>query len=203
MDINDYQFQRIIERHRACSGNESIDALERSNRSTLAVHQLLLCNHSKSLANFERGAHQTGPTGAIIPSNVHTVVVSNMFSRLRSSYPLTSSYKESLGHFVCGPVEALAYRCLDALAGSKKNATYQQIAVLGTVVTTLGFKPLKNPFQPSLFLMIVAACHNPLTVLSSWSEDDPRVCSRVLMTSSGVVNPAASPPATPPAKMCV
>lgn len=36
------------------------------------------------------------------------------------------------------------------------------MAVLGIVVTILGRSPLKNPFIPSLSLMIFAASHKPV-----------------------------------------
>jgi hypothetical protein len=80
---------------------------------------------------------------------------------------------------------------------------YQHMAVLGMVVTMRGFSPRKKPLQPLRCRITVAACHRPRTLRSSGSVDDPRVWSNVLMTSSGVVTPAANPPAMPPAKQCV
>lgn len=107
--------------------------------------------------------------------------------------------EKGLGHFVRGP---------EAVSVVKPHVdngrhTDQQMAVLGIVVTILGLRPLKKPLQPSRRLMILAASHRPLTFRSSASAADPRVCSRVLITSSGVVTPAASPPASPPAVQCV
>src|SRR5690242_11018749 len=67
------------------------------------------------------------------------------------------------------------------------HQTYQQIAVLGMVVTILGFNPRKNPLQPSLFLIIFAAPQSPFTFLSSASVAVPLVCSNVFITSSGAV----------------
>ena len=43
----------------------------------------------------------------------------------------------------------------------------QHIAVLGIVVTILGLKPLKNPVQPSLSLIMDAASNNPEPVMVS------------------------------------
>jgi hypothetical protein len=83
------------------------------------------------------------------------------------------------------------------------HQTYQQIAVLGMVVTILGFNPRKNPRQPSRCRMTAAAWNNPRTFRNSLSVAVPLVCSNVFITSSGVVMPAAIPPATPPAKQCV
>lgn len=92
----------------------------------------------------------------------------------------------------------------------EENVTYlensyadQQIAVLGIVVTILGRIPLKKPLKPSLRYSNLHPAVNPLTVLSSASVAVPRVCSIVLITSMGVVSPAAKPPATAPATQCV
>ena len=71
----------------------------------------------------------------------------------------------------------------------------QQIAVLGAVVSTLAFMPLKNPFIPSLRQIKSAASNNPLACLISRSVDVPLVCSKVFTTSRGVVAAAAIPPA--------
>lgn len=79
----------------------------------------------------------------------------------------------------------------------------QQIAVLGAAVTTRAFIPLKNPAAPSLRAMMAAASNKPLAFRSSGSVALPRVCSSVLITSSGVVAAAAIPPAKPPAVQCV
>ena len=79
----------------------------------------------------------------------------------------------------------------------------QQMAVLGAAVTTRAFIPRKNPFEPSLLQIIPAALDRPLACLISGSDDVPRVCNRVLITSRGVVAAAANPPANPPAVQCV
>jgi len=70
--------------------------------------------------------------------------------------------------------------------------THQQMAVLGIVVMILGRHPRKNPPQPYWRLMIEAATARPFADLISTSLAVPLVCSSVLMTSSGVVSPAAS-----------
>lgn len=79
----------------------------------------------------------------------------------------------------------------------------QQIAVLGIVVTILGRTPLKKPRKPSLRYRRLAAALKLLTVRASASVAVPRVCSMVLMTSIGVVKPAAKPPPTAPATQWV
>lgn len=84
-----------------------------------------------------------------------------------------------------------------------KLKTYQQIAVLGIVCNILGLSPLKNPPQPFLAFIILAACIKPFAFLISGSCTVPRVCSNVLITSRGVVTAAAAPPANPPATQCV
>jgi hypothetical protein len=94
-------------------------------------------------------------------------------------------------------------RTRDSLGTDKRHITYQQIAVLGIVVTMRGFKPRKKPLNPSRRLMIDAALNRPFACRISGSDAVPRVCSNVLMTSSGVVTPAAKPPARPPAMQCV
>ncbi len=80
---------------------------------------------------------------------------------------------------------------------------HQQIAVLGIVVNTRGPSPRKKPFQPLRLLIIEAASHNPLAFLISSSCAVPLVCNNVLTTSNGVVIPAATAPARPPAVQCV
>lgn len=77
--------------------------------------------------------------------------------------------------------------------------TYQQIAVLGIVVITLGRTPRKNPAYPCCRLIMDAALNNPLAVRMSASRAVPLVCNNVLMTSRGVVRPAATAPASAPA----
>jgi hypothetical protein len=72
------------------------------------------------------------------------------------------------------------------------------MAVLGIVVMILGRHPRKNPPQPYWRLMIEAATARPFADLISTSLAVPLVCSSVLMTSSGVVRPAAKAPARPP-----
>ena len=84
----------------------------------------------------------------------------------------------------------------------KNSYDIQQSALLGIWVTTLGDRPLKNPFNPSLAHIIWNACYIPLQCLISGSADVPLVCNSVFATSKGVVNPAATPPPTPPATMC-
>lgn len=81
--------------------------------------------------------------------------------------------------------------------------SHQQMAVLGMVVTIRGRQPLMNPLQPNCVLIIWAALTRPRTLrILAW-ELKPRVCSNVLITSSGVVMPAANAPARPPATQWV
>ena len=79
----------------------------------------------------------------------------------------------------------------------------QQMAVLGIVVTTRGLTPLKKPLKPSRWYSSWQPPMKLLTFLTWGSVEVPRVWSIVLMTSMGVVRPAANPPATPPAMQCV
>ena len=81
--------------------------------------------------------------------------------------------------------------------------THQQMAVLGMAVIILGRRPLKNPEYPCLSLIMAAATRRPLADRIDASFAVPRVWSKVLMTSRGVVRPAAKPPARPPATQCV
>ena len=81
--------------------------------------------------------------------------------------------------------------------------TYQQIAVLGIVVIIRGRSPRRKPPQPCCLLMIEAATKSPFADRISASFAVPRVCKRVLMTSRGVVRPAANAPANPPAHIWV
>ena len=106
-----------------------------------------------------------------------------------------------IGHDITAHIPPVVLRAMkNALAISY---AVQQMAVLGMVVTILGFSPLKKPVQPSLRWMIRAASKSPFTFRNSASAAVPLVCSSVLITSSGVVMPAATPPAIPPAKQCV
>lgn len=81
----------------------------------------------------------------------------------------------------------------------KIEKTYQQRALLGTLVNILGVIPLANPAKPCLCQIIEKASDIPLAFLIAASSEDPRVCSKVLQTSSGVVTAAATAPAIPPA----
>ena len=69
-------------------------------------------------------------------------------------------------------------------------------------VNTRGDIPLPNPFKPSLRYMIFSASIIPRACRISASDEVPRVCNKVLATSSGVVIAAATPPAIPPETMC-
>ena len=77
------------------------------------------------------------------------------------------------------------------------------MAVLGMVVMILGLQPLMKPLQPNSFLMIDAAVNRPFALRMSACSLNPRVCKSVLMTSRGVVIPAAKAPAKPPATQWV
>ena len=81
--------------------------------------------------------------------------------------------------------------------------SYQQIAVLGIAVITRGWRPLKKPRYPCRALMMEAASKSPRAdrILRSFAV--PLVWSNVLITSRGVVRPAANPPARPPATQWV
>lgn len=81
--------------------------------------------------------------------------------------------------------------------------TCQHIAVLGMVVMIRGRSPRKNPGHPCRLLMMAAAPNKPFADLIAASLDVPRVCNKVLMTSRGVVTPAAKAPAKPPETQCV
>lgn len=76
--------------------------------------------------------------------------------------------------------------------------TRQHIAVLGMVVIIRGRSPRKKPPHPCCFLMIAAASSKPFADRISELLAVPRVCSKVLMTSRGVVKLAAKAPANPP-----
>ena len=78
----------------------------------------------------------------------------------------------------------------------------QHIAVLGAAVMTRAFMPLKNPPKPPLRHIMPAAPNRPRALLTSASDEAPRVCNNVLITSRGVVAAAANPPARPPAVQC-
>ncbi len=108
--------------------------------------------------------------------------------------------EEGFRHLICGPNQSDE---VSPRFHSYAHETYQQIAVLGIVVTILGLRPRKNPIYPLRLLMIEAASYKPRTLRSSASAAVPLVCSKVLITSRGVVIPAANPPATPPAMQCV
>ncbi len=81
--------------------------------------------------------------------------------------------------------------------------TRQHIAVLGMVVIIRGRIPRKKPAHPCCLLMIAAASTQPFADLISAFWAVPRVCNKVLMTSRGVVKPAAKAPAKPPDMQCV
>ena len=119
-------------------------------------------------------------------------------STIPNALGLVSSNEKRLRHLICGPALSLV-----ATKSLNSKRTHQQIAVLGIVVTILGFKPLKKPLYPSLRLIILAAWTNPFKFRSSASCAVPRVCKSVLITSNGVVRPAATPPAIAPAAQCV
>jgi hypothetical protein len=69
-------------------------------------------------------------------------------------------------------------------------------------VTTRGASPRVNPRQPSRRAMIRSASAIPRAPRISASVLDPRVCSSVFATSSGVVSAAATAPAVPPHTAC-
>lgn len=77
------------------------------------------------------------------------------------------------------------------------------MAVLGIVVTIRGRTPLKKPRKPSRWYNKRQPPTKLLMFCTAGSLDVPLVCKIVLMTSMGVVRPAAKPPATAPAKQCV
>ena len=81
--------------------------------------------------------------------------------------------------------------------------TNQQTALLGIALMIRGLHPRKNPPQPYRCLIIRAATQRPLAERTVRSLAVPRVWSRVLITSRGVVKPAATPPANPPATQWV
>ena len=83
------------------------------------------------------------------------------------------------------------------------GTTYQQIAVLGMVEIILGRMPRRKPRQPNWRLIMAAVVKSPRAERISLSSARPRVWRRVLITSRGVVIPAATAPARPPAIQCV
>ena len=74
---------------------------------------------------------------------------------------------------------AISYADLRTMSATIRTALwnlyYQHMAVLGIVVTILGFRPRRKPRQPSRFLMISAAPMRPFTLRSSGSVAFPLV----------------------------
>lgn len=79
----------------------------------------------------------------------------------------------------------------------------QHSAFDGILVNIRGVMPRANPAAPCRSQMMRAASLMPRAFRIAASSDDPRVCSSVLHTSSGVVTAAATAPAIPPAVTCV